>query len=66
MSTLQPSTSNSNESTQTKIVRALLAAPPNIAKAATAVEKDRQGKMTVLRAASLPVTLDFEEQRENL
>jgi hypothetical protein len=34
MNALQPSTSNSNESTQAKIARALSAAPPDIAKAA--------------------------------
>jgi hypothetical protein len=50
--TLQQSTSNSNESTQTKIARALSAAPPDIAKAATVMEKDPQGKMTVLRAGT--------------
>ena len=42
---LQPSTSNSNESTQAKIARALSAAPPDVGKAATVVEKDPQGKM---------------------
>jgi hypothetical protein len=52
MSTLQPSISNSNESTQRKIARALSAAPPDIAKAATVVEKDPLGKMTVLRAGT--------------
>ena len=45
----QLSTSNSNESTETKIARALSAAPPDIAKAATVVERNPQGTMTVLR-----------------
>jgi hypothetical protein len=53
MYTLQPSTSNSNESTQAKIARALSAALPDVGKAATVVEKDPQGKMRVLRAAAL-------------
>src|SRR5580704_5748101 len=52
MQTPQSSTSNSNGSTQTKIVRALSAAPPEVAKAATVVEMDGQGKMTVLRAGT--------------
>jgi len=52
MQTPQSSTSNSNESTQTKIARALSAAPPEVAKAATVVEMDGQGKMTVLRAGT--------------
>jgi len=42
---LQPSTSNSRESTQATIDRALSSAPPDIGKAATVVEKDPQGKM---------------------
>jgi len=42
---LQPSTSNSNESTQATIARALSAAPSDVGKAATVVEKDPQGKM---------------------
>ena len=50
--TLQASTSNSNESTLAKIDRALSAAPPDVGKAATVVEKDPQGKITVLRAGS--------------
>jgi len=52
MHTLQSSAPNSNESTQTKIARALSAAPPDVAKAATVVEMDGQGKMTVLRAGA--------------
>jgi hypothetical protein len=52
MHTLQSSASNSNESTQTKIARALSAAPPDVAKAATVAEMDGQGKMTVLRAGT--------------
>jgi hypothetical protein len=52
MHTLQSSASNSNESAQTKIVRALSAAPPDVAKAATVAEMDGQGKMTVLRAGT--------------
>ena len=52
MHMLQPSASNSNESAQTKIARALAAAPPDIAKAATVAETDGQGKMTVLRAGT--------------
>jgi hypothetical protein len=52
MHTLQSSASNSNESSQTKIARALSAAPPDVAKAATVVEMDGQGKMTVLRAGT--------------
>jgi hypothetical protein len=39
MCPLQPSTSNSNESTQAKIARALSAAPLDVGKAATGVEK---------------------------
>ena len=42
---LQPSTSDSNESTQATIARAPSAAPPDVGKAATVVEKDPQGKM---------------------
>jgi hypothetical protein len=52
MHTLQPSASNSNESTQARIARALSAAPPDVAKAATVAETDGQGKMTVLRAGT--------------
>jgi hypothetical protein len=52
MQTPQSSTSNSNESAQTKIARALFAAPPEVAKAATVVAMDGQGKMTVLRAGT--------------
>ncbi len=51
MHTLQSSASNSSESTQTKIARALSAASPDVAKAATVVEMD-DGKMTVLRAGT--------------
>ena len=46
----QLSPSPSRESAQAKIARALSAAPPDIARAATAAEMDRDGKMTVLRA----------------
>jgi len=52
MHTPQSSASNSNDSTQTKIARALSAAPPDVAKAATVAEMDGQGKMTVLRAGT--------------
>ena len=45
----EPSGSSAPESVQTKITRALSAAPPDIAKAATVAEMDSQGKMTVLR-----------------
>jgi hypothetical protein len=44
----QPSPSPPNGSTPAKIARALSAAPPDIAKAATVAEVDRDGKMTVL------------------
>src|SRR5271168_2755992 len=43
------SVAQSNESTQVKIARALSAAPPDIAKAATVAEMDAQGKMEILR-----------------
>ena len=52
MRTLQSSGSNSDESTQTKIARALSAGPPDVAKAATVAEMDSQGKMTILRAGT--------------
>ena len=52
MHKLQSSASNSNQSTQTKIARALAAAPPDVAKAATVAEMDGQGKTTVLRAGT--------------
>jgi hypothetical protein len=39
----------SHESARTRIARALSAAPPDIARAATVAEMDGQGKMTVLR-----------------
>jgi len=52
MHTLQSSGSNSDESTQTKIARALSAGPPDVAKAATVAEMDSQGKMTILRAGT--------------
>ena len=52
MHTLQLSGSNSDESTQTKIARALSAGPPDVAKAATVAEMDSQGKMTILRAGT--------------
>jgi hypothetical protein len=48
----EPSGSSAPESVQTKITRALSAAPPDIAKAATVAEMDSQGKMTVLRAGT--------------
>jgi hypothetical protein len=41
-----------DESAPAKIARALSAAPPAIAKAATVAETDRDGKMTVLRAGT--------------
>ena len=50
--TLQSSPSNSYESTQTKIARALSAGPPDVAKAATVAEMDSEGKMTILRAGA--------------
>ena len=50
--TLQSSPSNSYESTQTKIARALSAGPPDVAKAATVAEMDGEGKMTILRAGA--------------
>jgi hypothetical protein len=52
MRTLQSSGSNSDESTQTKIARALSAGPPDVAKAATVAEMDSQVKMTILRAGT--------------
>jgi len=52
MRTLQSSGSNSDESTHTKIARALSAGPPDVAKAATVAEMDSQGKMTILRAGT--------------
>jgi|SRR5271155_3733479 len=52
MHTLPSPDSKSNESTQTKIARALSAAPPDVAKAATVAEMDAQGKMTILRAGT--------------
>jgi hypothetical protein len=48
----EPSGSSAPESVETKISRALSAAPPDIAKAATVAEMDSQGKMTVLRAGT--------------
>jgi hypothetical protein len=48
----EPSGSSAPETVQTKISRALSAAPPDIAKAATVAEMDGQGKMTVLRAGT--------------
>jgi hypothetical protein len=42
----------SDELTQIKIARALSAAPPDVAKAATVAEMDSQGKMTVLRTGT--------------
>ena len=48
----EPSGSSAPENVQTKIARALSAAPPDIAKAATVAEMDSQGKMTVLRAGT--------------
>jgi len=50
--TAQPSAVHSDELTQTKITRALSAAPPDVAKAATVAEMDGQGKTTVLRAGT--------------
>jgi hypothetical protein len=47
-----PSATDPNESSRTKIARALSAAPPDVAKAATVAEMDPQGKMTVLRAGT--------------
>ena len=44
--------SGAPESVQKKISRALSAAPPDIARAATVAEMDSQGKMTVLRAGT--------------
>ena len=41
-----------DESAPAKIARALSAAPPAIAKAATVADMDRDGKMTVLRAGT--------------
>lgn len=48
----QPSALYSDELTQIKIARALSAAPPDVAKAATVAEMDGHGKMTVLRAGT--------------
>src|SRR5579863_5704128 len=42
----------SDELTQIKIARALAAAPPDVAKAATVAEMDSAGKMTILRAGT--------------
>jgi hypothetical protein len=47
--TLQSSTSNSNELTQTKITRAMSAGPANVANGARIVDTDAQGQMVVLR-----------------
>ncbi len=43
---------HADELTQIKIARALSAAPPDVAKAATVAEMDSHGKMTVLRAGT--------------
>lgn len=48
----QLSPSPPRESAQAKIARALSAAPPDIARAATVAEMDRDGKMTVLRTGT--------------
>jgi hypothetical protein len=45
-----------SESTQMKIARALSAAPPDIARAATVVETDSLGKTKVLRAGTNGIT----------
>jgi hypothetical protein len=50
--TAQSSAVSSDELTQTKIARALSAAPPDVAKAATVAEMDGHGKMTVLRVGT--------------
>jgi hypothetical protein len=52
MHSMKPSGPAVQESTETRISRALSAAPPDIAKAATVAEMDGQGEMTVLRAGT--------------
>lgn len=49
MHTLQSSDSNSDESTQIKIARAMSAGPADVAKAARIVATDARGKVVVLR-----------------
>lgn len=49
---VQSSLSSLGESKQTRIQRALSAAPPNVAKAAKVMDMDEHGKMTVLREGS--------------
>jgi hypothetical protein len=52
MFALLASASDSPESRETKIARALSAAPPDVAKTATVADMDQQGKMTILRAGT--------------
>jgi hypothetical protein len=49
MLTLQSSASDSNESTQTKIDRAMSAGPATVANGARIIDTDAQGQMVVLR-----------------
>jgi hypothetical protein len=55
MNAPDPASSDSQESKQSKIARALSAGPPNVTKNATVAEMDAQGQMKILR----PGTNDF-------
>jgi hypothetical protein len=50
--TTGPATSSASESEQTRIERALSAAPPEVAKGATVVEMDPRGNLKILRAGT--------------